>query len=153
MRRRQDERYDTDCSATSPGHRRLTVRTARRTIPHMTSPTTAPLDAAHALVPALAAREQATMMARHIPPETIADFHRTGILRLTQPRRFGGQQASFGVFSRVIEILAEGCAVSAWVYAVLGEHQWIIACMPLQAQENANTPITVVLNWEAGLKK
>src|SRR5205085_2740506 len=28
----------------------------------------------------------------------------------------------------------EGCASSAWVYAVLGEHQWIIASYPLQAQ-------------------
>ena len=53
-----------------------------------------------------------------------------------QPRRFGGLQASFGLFSRIIEILAEGCAASAWVYAVLGEHQWIIACMPEQAQED-----------------
>jgi 3-hydroxy-9,10-secoandrosta-1,3,5(10)-triene-9,17-dione monooxygenase len=74
------------------------------------------------------------MAARHIPDETIADFQQTGILRLMQPRRFGGYQASFGLFSRIIEILAEGCAASAWVYAVLGEHQWIIACMPEQAQ-------------------
>ena len=86
------------------------------------------------MVPALTAREPATMAARHIPDATIADFHRTGILRVVQPRRFGGLQASFGVFSRIIEILAEGCAASAWVYAVLGEHQWIIACMPEQAQ-------------------
>jgi len=53
-----------------------------------------------------------------------------------QPHRFGGLQASFGVFSRIVEILAEGCAASAWVYAVLGEHQWIVACMPERAQED-----------------
>jgi alkylation response protein AidB-like acyl-CoA dehydrogenase len=74
------------------------------------------------------------MAARRVPVETIDDFHRTGILRVVQPRRFGGHQASFGVFSRIVEILAEGCAASAWIYAVLGEHQWIIACMPEQAQ-------------------
>ena len=112
---------------------RLTAGMARRTIRHMTPPIDF-LEAARALVPALAAREPATMAARQVPPETIADFHRTGILRIIQPRRFGGYQASFGVFSRIIEILAEGCASSAWVYAVLGEHQWIIACMPEQAQ-------------------
>jgi alkylation response protein AidB-like acyl-CoA dehydrogenase len=94
------------------------------------------IDQARALVPALAAREQSTNAARQVPPETIADFHRTGLLRLVQPRRFGGHQASFGLFSRVIEILAEGCAASAWVYAVLGEHQWIIACMSEQAQQD-----------------
>jgi alkylation response protein AidB-like acyl-CoA dehydrogenase len=95
------------------------------------------LDQARALVPALAAREPRTIAARQVPPETIADFHRTGLLRLLQPRRFGGHQAGFGLFSRVIEILAEGCAASAWVYAVLGEHQWIIACMTERAQLDA----------------
>src|SRR5208282_2515823 len=94
------------------------------------------LDAARALVPVLVAREPAAISARHVPDETIVDFHRTGILRVMQPRRYGGLQASFGLFSRIIEILAEGCAASAWVYAVLGEHQWIIACMPGQAQDD-----------------
>jgi len=86
------------------------------------------------LIPTLAAREAAASAARFVPDETIADYHRTGILRTMQPRRFGGYQASFDVFSRIVETLAEGCAASAWVYAVLAEHQWIIACMPEQAQ-------------------
>jgi alkylation response protein AidB-like acyl-CoA dehydrogenase len=100
----------------------------------MTDASTAFLDAAHAMVPDLAAREAATLAACSVGDETIADFHRTGIMRVLQPRRFGGYQQSFVVFSRIIEILAEGCAASAWVYAVLAEHQWIIACLPEQAQ-------------------
>lgn len=90
--------------------------------------------AARALIPELAAREPATAANRRVPAETIAAFHAAGLLRVLQPRRFGGYQADFGVFSRCVETLAEGCAASAWVYAVLGEHQWIIACMPEQAQ-------------------
>jgi alkylation response protein AidB-like acyl-CoA dehydrogenase len=86
------------------------------------------------LVPMLAAREASANAARSVPDETIADYRRIGILRTLQPRRFGGHQASFDVFSQIVETLAEGCAASAWVYAVLGEHQWIIACMPEQAQ-------------------
>jgi len=89
---------------------------------------------ASAMVPALAAREAAATAARDVPRETIDHYHRTGILRVLQPRRFGGHQAPFDLFSRIVEKLAEGCAASAWVYAVLGEHQWIIACMPEQAQ-------------------
>lgn len=89
---------------------------------------------AAALVPILAEREQATALARSVPDETIADYRRLGLLRVLQPRRFGGQQAGFDVFSRIVETLAEGCAASAWVFAVLGEHQWIIACMSEQAQ-------------------
>lgn len=86
------------------------------------------------LVPVLAAREASANAARSVPNETIADYRRIGILRTLQPRRFGGFQASFDTFSRIVETLAEGCAASAWVFAVLGEHQWIIACMPEQAQ-------------------
>lgn len=86
------------------------------------------------LVPVLAAREASASTGRSVPDETIADFHRSGILRVMQPRRFNGYQTSFDLFSRIVETLAEGCAASAWVYAVLGEHQWIIACMSEQAQ-------------------
>jgi 3-hydroxy-9,10-secoandrosta-1,3,5(10)-triene-9,17-dione monooxygenase len=100
----------------------------------MTDPATALFDEARALAPSLRLREAATVAARRIPDETIADYRRTGILGVLQPRRFGGYQASFGLFSQIVEILAEGCASSAWVYAVLGEHQWIVACMPEQAQ-------------------
>jgi 3-hydroxy-9,10-secoandrosta-1,3,5(10)-triene-9,17-dione monooxygenase len=92
------------------------------------------LDQARHLVPTLAERAAATTIARNVPSETIGDFHRTGILRVLQPRRFGGLQLRFCLFSRIVEALTQGCASSAWVYAVLGEHQWIIATYPLQAQ-------------------
>ena len=94
------------------------------------------LDAARRLVPVLAERARATEQARSVPNETIAEYHRTGILRLLQPARFGGAQAGFDTFSSVVEILAEGCSSSAWVYAVLGEHQWIVACLPERGQED-----------------
>lgn len=92
------------------------------------------LERAHALIPVLAERAAATIAARDVPPETVADFHRIGILRITQPRRFGGLQLRYSLFSRIVELLTEGCASSAWVYAVLGEHQWLLASYPLQAQ-------------------
>ncbi len=93
-------------------------------------------EGARALVPLLAERARATEAARRVPRETVAEYHRTGILRALQPRRFGGAQARFDVFSNIVEILAEGCSSSAWVYAVLGEHQWIVACMPERAQDD-----------------
>jgi 3-hydroxy-9,10-secoandrosta-1,3,5(10)-triene-9,17-dione monooxygenase len=92
------------------------------------------LEQARALVPTLRERAAATNAARDVLPETIADFHRTGILRIIQPRRFGGLQMRFSLFSRIVEILTEGCASSGWVYAVLGEHQWLLASYPEQAQ-------------------
>jgi 3-hydroxy-9,10-secoandrosta-1,3,5(10)-triene-9,17-dione monooxygenase len=92
------------------------------------------LERARALIPHLSERAPAATAARQLPPETIAEYHATGILRILQPKRFGGLQGRFSLFSRIVEELTYGCASSAWVYAVLAEHQWIIAQYPEQAQ-------------------
>src|SRR5438874_10914956 len=94
------------------------------------------LQRARALIPRLAERAPAANAARRLPAETIAEYHAAGILRILQPRRFGGRQGRFSLFSRIVEELTYGCASSAWVYAVLAEHQWIIAQYPEQAQFN-----------------
>ena len=103
------------------------------------------LSRAAALVPVLEERQAATSAARNVPQDTIAAYRESGILRVMQPRRFGGFQESFGVFAGIVETLAEGCAASAWVYAVLGEHQWIIASMNERAQSDVwgDTPEAV----------
>ena len=92
------------------------------------------LEAARAFVPRLAERAPSCTAARTVPAETIAEYHMAGILRILQPRRFGGLQGRFSLFSRIVEELTYGCASSAWVYAVLAEHQWIIAQYPEAAQ-------------------
>ena len=92
------------------------------------------LHRARALIPRLAERAPATTAARNVPSETIAEYHEAGILKILQPKRFGGLQGRFSLFSQIVEELTYGCASSAWVYAVLGEHQWIIASYPEQAQ-------------------
>jgi alkylation response protein AidB-like acyl-CoA dehydrogenase len=100
----------------------------------MASDTATFLARARALVPVLAAREPAATAARDVPAETIDDFRAAGLLRLLQPRRFGGHQAPVGVFCEIVEILGEGCASSAWVYGVLAELEWVIACLPERGQ-------------------
>src|SRR2546430_17719967 len=92
------------------------------------------LEGARALVPRLVERAPAAAAARQLPAEMIAEFHAAGILRILQPKRFGGMQGRFSLFSRIVEELTYGCASSAWVYAVLAEHQWIIAQYPEEAQ-------------------
>ena len=92
------------------------------------------LERARALIPRLADRAPAAAAMRQLPPETIAEYRAAGILRILQPRRFGGVQGRFSLFSRIVEELTFGCASSAWVYAVLAEHQWIIAQYPETAQ-------------------
>jgi len=92
------------------------------------------LDRARALIPRLTERAPVAAAARRLPQETIAEYREAGILRILQPRRFGGLQGRFSLFSRIVEEVTFGCACSAWVYAVLAEHQWIIAQYPEQAQ-------------------
>src|SRR5467141_5003580 len=92
------------------------------------------LERAQRLIPLLAERAPAAAAARQLPAQTIAEYHAAGILRILQPRRFGGQQGRFSLFSRIVEELTYGCASAAWVYAVLAEHQWIIAQYPEAAQ-------------------
>ncbi len=92
------------------------------------------LDRARRLIPRLAERAPAATAARKLPPETIAEYHDSGILRILQPRRFGGLEGRFSLFARIAEELTWGCASSGWVYAVLAEHQWILAQYPEQAQ-------------------
>src|SRR5271155_4273078 len=92
------------------------------------------LERARALIPLLAERAPAATAARQLPAETIAEYRAAGILRILQPKRFGGMQGRFSLFSRIVEELTFGCASSAWVYAVLAEHQWIIAQYPEAAQ-------------------
>jgi resorcinol 4-hydroxylase (FADH2) len=89
---------------------------------------------ARALVPVVAARAPAAASRRSLCRETVADYHAAGILKILQPRRFGGLQGRFSLFSRIVEELTYGCASAGWVYAVLAEHQWIIASYPEQAQ-------------------
>ena len=48
------------------------------------------LERARALIPRLAERAPAATAARQLPAETIAEYHDAGILRILQPRRFGG---------------------------------------------------------------
>src|SRR5258708_28900386 len=73
------------------------------------------LERARALIPRLAERAPAATAARRLPAETIAEYHAADILRILQPRRFGGLQGRFSLFSRIVEELTYGCASSAWV--------------------------------------
>src|SRR5205085_8179249 len=92
------------------------------------------LEPARVLSPRRGERAAAANAARQVPDETIAEYREAGILRILQPRRFGGMQGRFSLFSRIVEELTYGCASAAWVYAVLAEHQWIIAQYPEAAQ-------------------
>ena len=90
---------------------------------------------AHALVPKLIERAPRTAAERRVPDETIADFEQADFFRVLQPKVFGGLQMEFSVFAHLVRELAQGCASSAWVYAVVAELGWVMALFPREGQE------------------
>jgi len=89
---------------------------------------------AQALLPVLRGRAELTKRQRRVPSETIDDFHAGGLLNVLKPVRLGGHGGDFPLFVRIAATLAHGCGSSAWVYAVLAEHNWAIAMFPEETQ-------------------
>ncbi|PYN76107.1 MAG: acyl-CoA dehydrogenase [Candidatus Rokuibacteriota bacterium] len=90
---------------------------------------------ARALVPVLRERAAAAEVGREMPGETIADLHRTGLLRFHQPRRWGGMELEFIALFDIPAEVARGCASTGWNVANLGVHHWMLALYDERAQE------------------
>lgn len=91
---------------------------------------------ARALIPSLAARSDLANAARRLPQETVRDLHDAGLFRILQPRRWGGYEMDPRVFFDVQMALAEGCMSTAWVFGVIGVHNFQLALFDLQAQQD-----------------
>ena len=89
-----------------------------------------------ALLPALRERAAQAEQLRRLPDETFADFQRAGLLRALQPKRYGGYELDPGVFYQAVSEVGAVCGSSGWVLGVLGVHNWHIAILPPQAQED-----------------
>ncbi|MDB5971972.1 MAG: flavin-dependent monooxygenase [Hydrocarboniphaga sp.] len=79
------------------------------------------------LVPVLKERAAKTAEARQLPAETIAEMKAAGFFNLLKPKAYGGYEMDPQVFYDVCMTLAEGCMSTAWVYGVVGVHNWQIA--------------------------
>jgi len=91
---------------------------------------------AKALAPRLAERAAAAEAAGMVPRESIADMQAAGLFRVLQPRRWGGLELDPRVFCDVQMALAEGCMSTAWIYGVIGVHNWQLPLFPEQAQKD-----------------
>lgn len=73
---------------------------------------------------------------RCIPDETVAEMHEAGLFKVLQPKRYGGYEMHPNVFYKVQMALAEACMSTAWIYGVIGVHQWQLALYDDQAQQD-----------------
>ena len=94
------------------------------------------LDRVRALLPVLRERAARAEGLRRLPDETFADFQQAGLLRALQPKRYGGYELDPGVFYQAVTEVAAVCGSSGWILGVLGVHNWHVAILPPQAQED-----------------
>ena len=94
------------------------------------------IERAKALAPTLAERAFAADHAGRVSDETVADIARAGLFRILQPKRWGGYEMDPRVFYRVQMALAEGCMSTAWIYGVIGVHNWELPLYGEQAQQD-----------------
>lgn len=90
---------------------------------------------ARALIPVLKARTAEAETLRQIPEQSVHDLQDTGLFRILQPRRFGGSELPFKALVDVGAIVAQGCGSTAWVYANLASHHWMLGMWESRAQE------------------
>jgi 3-hydroxy-9,10-secoandrosta-1,3,5(10)-triene-9,17-dione monooxygenase len=81
---------------------------------------------ARAMIPALAERALAQKARRGILPETIAEMRAAGLLRVLQPKRWGGYEMDLGTFYDIEIALAEGDMSAGWAFGVLGAVTWFL---------------------------
>ena len=88
------------------------------------------------MVPTLKARIPQAEADRNLPADTIAEMKAAGFFRILQPKQYGGYEMDPEVFYDVCMTLAEGCMSTAWVYGVVGVHNWQMALFDPKAAED-----------------
>lgn len=93
------------------------------------------LDAVTALLPAIDEQAPRTDDAGRVPPRILQDLRDTGALRMLQPVRWGGLEASPVSFLEVVREVSAVCTSTGWLVSVMGVHPWHVALFDEQAQQ------------------
>lgn len=101
---------------------------------------------AHALAPTLAQRAGQAEQGARVPEQTVADMQAAGFFKVLQPRRYGGYELEPQTFFDIQMALAKGCMSTAWVYGVVGVHNWQLALFDERAQQEVwgEDPTTLI---------
>jgi 3-hydroxy-9,10-secoandrosta-1,3,5(10)-triene-9,17-dione monooxygenase len=113
------------------------------------------LDRARSLIPVLRERAAQAEAQRATPAETVRDLHASGLLRILQPRRWGGMELEFVSYVDVPYELARGCASTSWNLTNLVVHHWMLAMFDERAQaevwgENPDALIAAAIAYPQG---
>lgn len=103
---------------------------------YLTPDALAVIERARQMAPRLAERARAAEDAGLVPRETIEEMQEAGFFKVLQPKRWGGYEMDPRVFYSVQMEIAKGCMATAWIYGVVGVHNWQLPLFPEQAQED-----------------
>ena len=91
---------------------------------------------AQELVPVLRSRAAETEKLRQVPPESIADLRRAGLLRTMQPAVLGGHELPLDEAVLITATVAEGCGSTGWVQGIFSDHCATLGMFDGQAQKD-----------------
>jgi 3-hydroxy-9,10-secoandrosta-1,3,5(10)-triene-9,17-dione monooxygenase len=88
------------------------------------------------VAPRLRERAPEAEETRCCPAATVDDYRQSGLIRMIQPKRYGGQEMGWDVLCEVTEILAAACGSQAWIQRICTGHAQILATFLPEAQED-----------------
>jgi 3-hydroxy-9,10-secoandrosta-1,3,5(10)-triene-9,17-dione monooxygenase len=94
------------------------------------------IDRAKQLAPVLKERAARCEELRRVPEETVADFVDLGLIRATQPYRYGGSETDWAAMCEVTRVLAAACGSQAWIQRIMSDHAQMASTFPAEAQED-----------------
>ena len=101
---------------------------------------------ARELVPAFRSRAADAEKLRSIPPESIEDLRRAGLLRTMLPSILGGYELPLDEAVLITATVAEGCASTGWIQGIFSDHCATLGMFDGEAQKDvwARSPDSLI---------
>jgi 3-hydroxy-9,10-secoandrosta-1,3,5(10)-triene-9,17-dione monooxygenase len=90
---------------------------------------------AAALVPVFKERAARAEELRQVPPESVRDLLASELIRIGNPRCYGGHDVEVDTAFEVGFELGRGCGSTAWCYSLWTAHNWWLGHFPERCQE------------------
>ncbi len=100
---------------------------------------------AREIAPLLRARSRQCDADRRVPIETVEDYRRLGLIRMSMPTRYNGYELGWDILCEVTQILAAACGSQAWIQRICAGHAQLVATFLPEAQEDVWGPDPDVL--------
>lgn len=84
---------------------------------------------------ALRVEEEPSIALRRLSPAAVQTLRETGVMRIIQPKRYGGYEADPRVFNEALFEISRFSSAAGWVAGVVGVHSWHLGLYSDQAQQ------------------